>query len=435
MFQSKEHNILPDAERVQTKAIQNLIDRCAVKGGGEIVFTPGDYVTGTLELCNNLTLRFERGARLLGSTAGSDYKFFKKSPIPFHEGTAGIRALLFAYQKHGIMLCGDGIIDGRGTEIQGKFERSARPRVLWFGDCEDISIRELKLRHSAFWMCHFICCRKIRVTDISIWNHGCRNNDGIDIDSCRDVLIEGCNIDSYDDAICIKCGTFTPCENIQVRDCLVHSYCVALKLGTETNGGFRNIRFSDIQILPSDHYNPQGAPDGGDARGIAGIGLMTVDGGFMENVFIENVFMASSRIPLFIRLGDRRRAFPGAEANAPAWLKNVFLRNIRAEKAEARGCYIVGLPEKHLQNIVFQDCDFEFTGGGLPEWMTSQIAEERETFPTGMEFGMLPAYGFFIRYTDGICFRNVRFRALVPDPRPAVTTQFCQDVKLEFEAK
>ncbi|MBN2641215.1 MAG: hypothetical protein JXR78_06160 [Victivallales bacterium] len=333
------------------------------------------------------------------------------------------------------MLCGDGIIDGQGAEIHGEFERSARPRVVWFGDCEDISIRGLQLRHSAFWMCHFICCRKIRVTDISIWNHGCRNNDGIDIDSCRDVLIEGCNIDSYDDAICLKCGTFTPCENIQVRNCLVHSYCVALKLGTETNGGFRNIRFSDIQILPSDHYNPQGAPDGGDARGIAGIGLMTVDGGFMENVFIENVFMASSRIPLFIRLGDRRRAFPGAEANAPAWLKNVFMRNIRAEKAEARGCYIAGLPEKHLQNIVLQDCDFEFAGGGLPEWMTAHIAEERETFPTGMEFGMLPAYGFFIRYANGICFRNVRFSTQEPDPRPAVMTQFCQDVKLEIETQ
>ncbi|MBN2641216.1 MAG: hypothetical protein JXR78_06165 [Victivallales bacterium] len=117
MFQSEEHNILPDAERVQTKAIQNLIDRCAVKGGGEIVFTPGDYVTGTLELCNNLTLRFERGARLLDQLPEAITNFSRNRRFLFMKEPPELGHCYWHIRNMGLCSAVMGLLMGRARKF------------------------------------------------------------------------------------------------------------------------------------------------------------------------------------------------------------------------------------------------------------------------------------------------------------------------------
>ena len=108
---------MPDGQRLNTAAIQSLIDQCREAGGGTLLFPPGRYLTGGLVLCSNLTLHFENGATLLGSTNLADYILYNPSLVRFSEDQEGLRTLLFAHKVNNIRLSGQGTIDGQGPLI------------------------------------------------------------------------------------------------------------------------------------------------------------------------------------------------------------------------------------------------------------------------------------------------------------------------------
>jgi len=176
-------------------------------------------------------------------------------------------------------------------------------------------------------MQHYLACDDVTIRGIHVYNHSNKNNDMIDIDGCRNVHISGCTGDSDDDALTIKSTSGRISENITVTNCIFSSHCNAIKCGTESGGGFRNITISNCIVKPS--VSPTKIY--GAYKGDGGIALEVVDGGIMENVKIDNIVIDGPQVPIFIRLGNRARAYRKDQGPIPVGtLQGVTLSNITA---------------------------------------------------------------------------------------------------------
>ena len=433
MITVTEHGAVPDGRTLNTEAIQKLIDKCGEAGGGTLIFPPGRYLTGGLVLCSNLTLHFENGATLLGSTNLDDYTLYNPSPVRFSEDHEGLRTLLFAHKVNNIRLCGKGTIDGQGPLIKRPpGVRASMPRNIWFAECEDVSVEDLHLRHSGFWMQHYLKCMRLRLHGLDVYNHGSCNNDGCDIDCCRDVTVSDCNIDSHDDALCLKSGNGRPTENVVVTNCITRTHCNHFKTGTDSNGGFRNITVSNLQMVPSTVLESDPNTGGADWRGACGIALGCVDGGMLENISISHVQMDQVRVPFFIKLGDRGTPIHGTDIRRPVqFARGIRLAHITARRASATGGYIMGLPETPVCEVRMENCEFEFEGGGDDALAESTVPLKRDVYPSCDAFGSLPSYAIFMRDAEDVHLSGLTLRTMSPDTRPALRWQRVKKLTLE----
>ena len=422
MIPVTEHGVVPDGSTLNTERLQALIERCCEAGGGTLCFPPGRYLTGGLTLHSHLRLYFEPGAVLLGSPRLEDYQHYSPAPEPFPEGYEGVRALLFGVDCEGICLDGHGSIDGQGGAFSAYSPvRGGRPRNLFFARCRGVRVEGLHLRNSGFWMQHYLRCTDVRLIGLDVWNHEGCNGDGMDIDGCRDVLIENCRIDSSDDAICLKTGCDTPTENVLVKNCFTRSHCNHFKTGTESYGDFRNIQVDGLVMTPSAHRESHPGTEGADWRGACGIALGCVDGGSLENISIRNVTMDQTQVPFFIRLGERKKPLEGVTIPvAVGTARGIHLSGIQATGAGIRGGYIIGLPDSPVQDVVVENCSFEFAGGGSTALANGEVASKRDGYPSCDAFGDLPAYGIYLRDAEKVRFSKVEFSTLSPDARPAL---------------
>src|SRR5690606_36384331 len=143
----------------------------------------------------------------------------------------------------------------------------------------------------------------VRAEDLE--KQGPRNNDAIDIDGCRRFVLSNSILDTDDDGITLKSTGAAATEDVVITNCVVSSFCNAIKAGTESTGGFRNITMSNCVVKPSRN---KGHPIFNTPRhGITGISLEIVDGGTMEGVSISNITIEGTECPLYIRLGNRPR--------------------------------------------------------------------------------------------------------------------------------
>jgi polygalacturonase len=278
------------------------------------------------------------------------------------------------------------------------------------------------------WMQHYLDCDRVQIRGICVYNHSNYNNDGLDIDGCRDVTISDCQIDADDDGLCLKSTFQSPAENITITNCVLRSHCAALKFGTESNGGFRNVIISNCTIL-----SPNGTTAFfGYEEGRCGIALELVDGGCMENIVISNVVLDGVSIPLFMRLGNRAR--PYAEGLAPIGVgsfRNVVLSNIIATGAGKVGFAIAGLPGHCIENVTLRDLRLEFSGGGTDDEAARAIPEFEDMYPEGDMFGILPAYGVYARHVRNLQMHNVQLVANTPDARPSTVFIDVEEAELE----
>ena len=163
---------------------------------------------------------------------------------------------------------------------------------------------DVTLRNSGCWMQHYLACDRVQISGIKVFNRNNYNNDALDLDGCHDVVVSDMLADSDDDGITLKSTSPRLCENITIQNCIVSSHCNAIKLGTETNGGFRNINISGCVVQPSADQRTQFFGDSL-GRGTSAISLEIVDGGVLENVHVSNILVEGTESPIFIRLGNR----------------------------------------------------------------------------------------------------------------------------------
>jgi polygalacturonase len=427
---ASEHNIIDfgaiaDGKTVCTEAIQAAIDKGS-KNGDKVVVPAGSFVTGTLFLRNNTTLVLEKNARLLGSVELADYP---KTTVNFRfwGDTWVYQSLIVAHNIDNITIEGQGIIDGRGSAFPVTTTKKPdryrnRPYLLWFAECKNVTVRDIELRNSAMWMQSYIRCEKLRIDGITVFNHSNKNNDLMDIDGCKDVIITRVTGDSDDDGITFKSTTDRIAENITVSDCIISSHCNALKFGTETTAGFRNVSISNCIIRKSSVTTAlTGLPEG-----ICGISLEIVDGGIMENVVLSNIVIDGTHVPLFVRLGNRaRRHYDGAPDPPLGSIRNIVLTNITARASGPVGCSITGIPESKVDGVTLSNSRFTYPGGIREDLSEKKVEELRELYPESTMFGTLPAFGLYIRHVNNLNLYGISFVLCNPDTRPSV---ICDDV-------
>lgn len=421
-FNIKSYGAQNDTTVLSTHALQQAIDACSAAGGGRVVVPAGIYKIGTIQLKSHVHLYLEQGATLYGSTRLEDYIPMKSDYLSLRTQTTTIQ-LIYADGVQDVSIDGLGTIDGRGRafkKLSWNDEGITRPHLIRFIQSQDILVRGITLRNSGCWMQHYLACDRLNIDGIKVFNRNNYNNDALDIDGCHEVIVRGMIADSDDDGITLKSTSPRLCENVRISDCVVSSHCNAVKLGTETNGGFRNINISGIVVKPS--YNQQ-EKFFGQWIGSSAISLEIVDGGVLENVNIADFTVEGTESPIFVRLGNRGRGYKtGQHIDHVGSIDGVRINNIQIRNAGSMGCSITGLPGFPVRNVWISNVSIHHKGGAKKDQLTEiadSIAKEKAAdYPEATMWGNLPAKGFFVRHARNVQFSNIHVSTVDEDVRP-----------------
>jgi polygalacturonase len=416
-FNILKYGAIADGVTLNTKSINDAITACNKKGGGVVLVPRGLWLTGPVELKSNVNLHLQRDAMLLSTSDFNEYKLIETN----WEGLGAMRnqSPISATNATNIGITGFGIIDGAGdawrmvkkdklTEsnwkklvasggslsddkktwypsakslagskvtlpgvIQaGRTEKDyedikdfLRPNLLVFTKCNRILLEGVTFQNSAAWCLHPLMSENITIRNISVKNPWyAQNGDGLDLESCKNVLLENSVFDVGDDGICIKSGRdeqgrrrAMPTQNVIVKNCVVYSAHGGFVIGSEMSGGAKNIYVSDCSFIGTD----------------IGLRFKTTRGrgGIVENIHIKNINMKdiigeailfdmyyAARDP--IALAGENREPPKVEA-LPVTLETPQFRNFHINNVVCNGAekaiFVRGIPEMNVQNIVMEN--------------------------------------------------------------------------------
>ncbi|MFT3752276.1 MAG: glycosyl hydrolase family 28 protein [Paludibacter sp.] len=422
-----------------TVIIQKAIDEVSAAGGGQVLIPAGRFVTGVLHLKSNVEIHLDKYAVLAGSTRRSDY------------GIPDATALLLADKVQNIGITGQGIIDGQGEKIiediyrmlnagtlqdsewktenpwhQVRPEERNRPKIINFTNSNNIIIKGITIKNSPNWVQRYDKCVDILMDSIQVESNVYWNNDGVDFVDCKNVKCTNSFFNADDDGICLKSeDRNSRCENIYVANCVVRSSASAVKLGTASWGGFKNITIKDIKVF--DTFR-------------SAIAIEAVDGGVIENVDVRNIKATNTGNAILVRLGHRNKD------SVVSQLRNVYIGNMEVEVPRTKPdvgynmegpakryphnvfpSSVTGIPGHPVQNVLIENVNIVYQGGadrnkacfGLDS--LAKVPERIPDYPEFSMFGELPAWGFYVRHVEGIQFKNVQVSYKNDDFRPAMT--------------
>ena len=400
----RAHGARGDGRAHDTAAIQRAID-AAARAGGVVVFPPGEYLSGRLELRDRVTLHLEAAATLIASRADDDFGRRESSGREtFADRETGdfAFALLRGHGVRRVTIAGGGRIDGNRSSRSG-------PKPIALKACRDVRIEDVTLTNAGSYTVSLLGCEDVEIEGLVIRNG---YSDGIDPDSCRNVRIRGCRIESRDDAIAIKSslalGGRRATENITVEGCHLTTHHNGLKLGTESSGDFRNVTLRDCTVVGKLH------PWKGTLS--SGLALQSVDGGTLERVHIANIRLVDVYAPLFVRLGRRGL---GQERPAPGLLREIAITDVHATGVSGSSS-IMGLADRAVARVALRRFRVEAQGDGKRELVTRHVPDRERAYPDAVWLGELPAYGLYCRYVDHLAVEDLDLSVATPDPRPAV---------------
>ncbi|MES2622631.1 MAG: glycosyl hydrolase family 28 protein [Bacteroidota bacterium] len=411
VFNITDFGAIGNGSSMNTSAIQAAVDSCHNAGGGIVEVPAGNFLTATIFLKSNVTIHLAQGATITGSGNTNDYP----DVIPLirsYTDKYTQRSVFYAEGQHNIGITGEGTFQGNGISVSFFTDSDNKPYGFRFISCSNVRYEGITMRNSGFWMMHNKDIDTLVIKNLTIVNQNLGNGDGINIDGCKNVVVDSCWADCNDDPIVIKTTSLSSCENVSISNCTVASYSRAIKIGTETHGAFKNIHIRDITVQVS----PTAA-----IHAKCGINLSVVDGGSMENVLIENVTMTGIKVPLLIRLGNRARKYTDtASTPGVGFLRNIELRNITAISSTNVTSSITGIPGYYAKAIRLSDIDITFPGGQAAVYPGFVVPENVNAGPEATIFGdTLPASGLYIRHVDSVQLNNVCVHGQQPDGRPA----------------
>ena len=431
-----------DGTTLNTASIQKAIDFANEQGGGRVVFTPGNFLTGTIYLKSYVTLHIEAGATLLGSINPWDY---------IKDKYVGWTSMVFAIKQNNVGITGGGTIDGRGIITannminyihRGLFDdplkldrpnETNRPVNVYFRECNNVTIQDVLLKDPACWNQIYDQCKNLLIERMTADCTSYWNNDGLDVVDCEEVVIRDCYIDAADDAYCFKSHSKDhACKNVLLENCTGRSSANGIKFGTVSRGEFKNFKIKNITIF--DTYR-------------SAITFASVDGSEIENIEVDGIRSIHTGNVIFLRMGKRW------DGGKEPYMRNITIKNVYAEvpfdKPDAGYSYegpieelprnispasIVGLEDYRIENVTMENIEIVYPGAGNPLYAyrgltpadLDSIPEMRASYPEFSQFKELPAWAFYIRHADNITFKNVKFVAKKKDYRPAIVTD---DVK------
>ncbi|PAM93635.1 glycoside hydrolase [Flavobacterium sp. IR1] len=348
---------------------------CKKNKGGTIIVPKGIYkINGPIHFVSNVNLKIEKGAKIKFSDNPKDYL---PLVLTSWEGTMlyNYSPLIYAYQCSNIAITGEGTIDGEGAKIWKSFKAKEgagknlsrdmnhnstplqerkfgegyflRPQMIQFFNCKNILVEGIRIENSPFWCLHLLKSESITIRGISYksLNH---NNDGIDPEYAKNVLIENVTFDNGDDNVAIKAGrdhegranAATPSENIVIRNCNFKGLH-GVVLGSEMSAGIQNVFVENCKTV------------GYLKRGIY-IKTNADRGGFIRNIFVNNITLDEVEDCLYITAN-----YHGEGKGFQSDISNVHFSNIVCTKARESGIVIQGFPNKKIRNISLNNIEIK----------------------------------------------------------------------------
>ena len=419
----------------RTRELQEMIDRVSAAGGGEVRLGKGVHTAGGIFLKDGVMLRLDAGAVLQAVTNLSHYP---------HTPGWDRGAVVMADGATDISVVGEGTIDGRGDRMPILRRVPGRWRGVAFNRCRNVRIEGVKIVNPMTWSCYLKACDGVVVRDVTIHAHANLNNDGLDIESSN-VLVEGCDVDSEDDALVFKTTSReSVVTNVTVRNCRLSSNSSFIKVGTETRGVFRDIRVSDCRLevrTPLSRRSGYGSVPGCATNqvGLDGIGVSIFDGGSLDGFTAERITMGEGiGVPVFIRIGQSERVddtVPGG-----SFLRNVVLRDVTMEKPAVFRVpsSVTGVaaydpwwrfwkrPVASLrpQNVRFENVTLRTAADFPGDAVADDVDEMAASYPVGKMFaneGLAPANALYVRHADGVVLSNIR---VLREPGPTLRETF-----------
>jgi polygalacturonase len=250
-----------DGVAKDTAALQQALDRCWALGGGEVLVPVGNYLTGAIALRSNTILRLEKDAIIAGSPDFADYPVTQvRWEGKWIQGHIG---LIYALDASHTGVVGPGKIAGNPA-LSGRPTRDnplRHPALIEPMSCTDLRFEDFSSEYRSMWSLHATYCENALFRNLTIRSTG-GNGDGIDIDSCKHVRIEGCDISTGDDCISVKSGRGSEAysllrtsEDVHISNCtFADSIFACIGIGSETSGGIRNVRIEHCKFTQARSY-------------------------------------------------------------------------------------------------------------------------------------------------------------------------------------
>lgn len=409
-FDVREHGAAGDGKVSATVAIQAAIDACALAGGGQVLFPPGRYLSGTIHLRSGVTLQLEAGARLIGTTNLSDYA--QPTPpafMPEAKWGKWHRGLIVGENVEGVAITGLGVIDGNRVFDPTGEERMRGPHTIVFVNCRRFTLRDVTIVDSANYAVFFQVSDDVDIRHVKFvggW-------DGIHWRGapdrwCQNVDIIGCQFFTGDDAIA---GRYW--NNTVIQDCLINSSCNGIRLiGPATRLTIANNLFRGPGEQPH-------RTSGVKARTnmLSGIilqpGAWDATRGPLDEVLLADNIMqnVASPVTLWSKPGNT--------------VGKVIVSGLNATGVYRSAISVESWTDAPITNVVIRNAQIEFAGGGQA-WPAEQAVKG-----PSVDARPLSAWGLYARNVQTLSLENVRFSLTADDLRPVICADRVEQLNLD----
>ena len=432
----KDFGAKPDGVFNNGEAFKTAFEEIAKNGGGKLLVESGKWVTGPIDIPSDTTLELAEGAELSFLTDPNLYPpaFTRWEGVECY----AMHALVRSSDTKNVKITGKGTLNGNGKswwdlahakrntqnspiesyelalaklnpgyENQpggggGRQSQFLRPCFVEFINCENVTVEGIKIIDSPFWTVHPLYVKNLTLNKLHIENpYEAPNTDGIDVDSCTDVKITDCFVSVGDDGICIKSGSGPdgirinrPTVGVEIKGCTVRNAHGGIVIGSETAAGMSGIHASDCDLSGTD-------------RGIR-IKSRRGRGGDINDIELRNLVMNDTLCPIAMNMYYKCGI---TDVNAPEFSlekqeitsETPRIHNVKIVGCKGTGCkasagFIVGLPERPIENLEIRDCHF-----------TTDESSDCSPMESDMFYGLpeVSVKSFRVRNAPGAKFENV----------------------------
>ena len=390
-YNVKDYGAIGDGKTLDHIAINATIDTCVAHGGGRVVLPAGTYLCGSIRMKSNVELHLMTGSKILAAPASmkayDEAEEFEGTAYQDGGHTYFKNSLIYAIGANDVSITGRGMIDGEGltrrdTEKAGNLQGGnigTGDKAIAFKQCRNILIRDVTVYRGGHFGIIVTGCELGTIDNVIVDT----NRDGIDIDCCKYLTVSNCKINTpHDDGLVLKSSYALKkpviTEHIAITNCVITGYklgtlldgsyvpekvgwvCGRFKLGTESNGGYKNISLSNCTFMYS-----------------SGLAFEEVDQGIMENIVVNNITMNHvHHYPIYITTGCRNRG--PKERTTVSTGRDIMISNVVANDVDSlAGIIVTGMPGEPLRNISLSNIRLQYRGGGKAELAKKEYREPR----------------------------------------------------------
>lgn len=403
IFNIVDYGAVGDGKKKNTKAFQRAIESCSSAGGGKVIVPKGRWFTGPIHLKSNVNLHLQKESEIHFSDNPEDYL-----PVVFTRWAGfelyNYSPLIYARDCKNIAITGTGKLFGNGQSwwsweekqsdtclkvyheqvkknippekrVYGTKEAGLRPQFINPVNCQNVLFEGFTVASPGpFWTFQILYCENVIVRDLKLHTVGGPNNDGINLDSTRNALVEYCWINSEDDALALKSGinedgrrVGRPTENVVVRYISAYHCHGGAVIGSETSGDIRNIFVHDCEYIGSD-------------RGIR-LKSNASRGGVVERLWYENIKMKNIKYEAIIINTDYGAWIADTNGRAYPTFRDIVIKNVICDGAR-KAVSIKGTDKIPIHNITMENVCINADTGMRIEWVEDLKMEQVVSNPS-----------------------------------------------------